>query len=214
MNRQTKIRVKTPVGPTDEVDTGEGVGQGTLEGAIVSAINLDNGVHDYFSDSEDELNYGDVRIQPLLYQDDVLRLATNIVSAQKGNDKMETLAETKLLDYNMDKSCFILFGSNKDRKKIEDELNEHPLVLYNKPMKQVKVEKYLGDFLSHSLEDSVAETVKRRKGQVVQSIVDIRNIIDDCRSQVVGGIVSGIDMWEMAVIPFLLYNSEFFYLSQ
>ena len=28
------------------------------------------------------------------------------------NDKMEALAETKLLDFNLDKSCFVVMGSN------------------------------------------------------------------------------------------------------
>ena len=54
MNENTKISVLTPVGMTEEKDTGEGVGQGTLEGALVSAVNLDNGVNDFFYDSEYE----------------------------------------------------------------------------------------------------------------------------------------------------------------
>jgi hypothetical protein len=35
MNRNTRISVQTPVGITKEHDTGEGVGQGTLEGALI-----------------------------------------------------------------------------------------------------------------------------------------------------------------------------------
>ena len=56
MNKNTKISVQTPVGMTGEEDTGEGVGQGTLEGALVSAVNLDNGVNDFFYDSEYEVS--------------------------------------------------------------------------------------------------------------------------------------------------------------
>ena len=54
MNKNTRISVQTPVGITEECDTGEGVGQGTLEGALVSAVNLDSGVNGYFHDSEYE----------------------------------------------------------------------------------------------------------------------------------------------------------------
>ena len=63
MNKNTRISVHTPVGVTEEEDTGEGLGQGTLEGAIVSAVNLDNGVNDSFGDSEYEVSYGDLRLQ-------------------------------------------------------------------------------------------------------------------------------------------------------
>ena len=54
MNKSTKIYVQTPVGTTDECECG----RCTLEGAIVRAVNLD-------SDSEYEVHYGDVALQPL-----------------------------------------------------------------------------------------------------------------------------------------------------
>ena len=50
----------------------KGWGQGTIEGAICSAVNLDNGVRDFFEGSEYELSYGDVVLAPALFQDDFL----------------------------------------------------------------------------------------------------------------------------------------------
>ena len=47
MNKDTRIKVRTPVGDIEERDVGEGWGQGTIEGAICSAANLDNGVVDF-----------------------------------------------------------------------------------------------------------------------------------------------------------------------
>ena len=45
-----RISVTTSVGSTDFEDTGMGVGQGTSDGTIISAVGLDNGVTDAFSD--------------------------------------------------------------------------------------------------------------------------------------------------------------------
>ena len=209
MNKNTRIRVQTPVGLTEECDTGEGVGQGTLEGALVSAVNLDSGVNDFFCDSEYEVNYGDVALQPILFQDDVARLSTSLESVQMGNNKMESLAETKLLNFNLDKSCFVVIGNEKSRRMIHDQLLDNPLILCGKEMKQEIKAKYLGDWLSsEGLSDSVAATVKKRKGLVVQSIYEIRAVIEDCRSQVCGGLAAGLDIWEAAVLPMLLYNSD------
>ena len=67
MNKNTKIRVQTAVGVSAEVETGETVGQGTLEGAMISSVSLDNGINDFFLDSEEEVHYGNLRLQPLLY---------------------------------------------------------------------------------------------------------------------------------------------------
>ena len=111
MNKNTRIRVQTPVGLTHAVDTGEGLGQGTIEGAIASAINLDNGVSDFFADSDDEIHYLGAKLGPLLFQDDVARLSLDVASAQRGNDRMLNVAETKLLNFNISKSCYTIFGS-------------------------------------------------------------------------------------------------------
>ena len=64
------------------------IGQGTAGGALVSQANLDKGLMRYFSDSEDEIQYGSVRLQPLAYQDDVLRGSKDVTTAQKGNIRM------------------------------------------------------------------------------------------------------------------------------
>ena len=104
LNKNTRICVQTPVGVTEEKDTGEGVGQGRLEGAIVSAVNLDKGVNEFFHDSEYEVSYGEVHLQPIVYQDDVARMSVDLESAQTGNNKMEAMAESKILNYNRDKT--------------------------------------------------------------------------------------------------------------
>jgi hypothetical protein len=76
-------------------------------------------------------------------------------------------------------------------------------------MKQEDNAKYLGDWLSClGLSDSVAVTVKKRKGLVCLSIFETRAVVEDCRSQVCGGLAAGLEIWEMAVLPRLLYNAE------
>ena len=74
-------------------------------------------------------------------------------------------------------------------------------------MKQVAKEKYFGDQLSYNgLVASITETIAKMKGIVVQKIFDSKAVIDDCPSHVTGGVMTGLDIWEMAVIPFLLNN--------
>ena len=134
MNKDTRIRVRTPVGDTEERDIGEGWGQGTIEGALCSAVNLDNGVRDFFAGSEYEVSYGGLMLGPALFQDDVSRLCEDPVSAQMGNDRMESMAETKLLDFNQGKSCYMVIGSKKARANMQERLCENPLLLYGEKM--------------------------------------------------------------------------------
>ena len=78
MNKDTKITVRTAVGVTEEKETGENIGQGTLEGAIISAANIDYSVNRFFCESKDELSYGRTKLQPLIFQDDISRMSTNV----------------------------------------------------------------------------------------------------------------------------------------
>ena len=89
------------------------------------------------------------------------------------------------------------------------DLARNPLKLCNKIMKQEFSAKYLGDFISEKgLSDSVSVTVAKRKGMVIRAMYEIRSIVDDCRSNVVGGITVGLEIWEIAFLPMLLNNAE------
>ena len=168
MNKDTIIRVKTAVGETNEIETGENIGQGTLEGANISAANIDYTVNLFFKHSQDDLSYREGKLQPLLFQDDISRLSTSVKGAQEGNNKMEAVMESKLLDFNLDKSCVIIMGPKEKKELIESEMEENPITLCGKVMKHAKVEKYLGDMISTGgLSDSVMATVLKRKGQAV-----------------------------------------------
>ena len=122
---------------------------------------------------------------------------------------MESVMETKLLDFNLDNSCVIVMGSPKQKSEIESKLQDNPLTLCGQEMPNVRAEKYLGDMISSAgLAESVQATFTKRKGQVVSSILEIKYVVEDCRSTVVRGIVAGIDIWKLAVLPNLLNNSE------
>ena len=75
-------------------------------------------------------------------------------------------------------------------------------------MKEVKQAKFLGEYFSCNLEDSIHQTVLKRIGSAKQSIFEIRAVIEDKRSKQLGGINLAFDIWEASVIPMLAYNSE------
>ena len=94
-------------------------------------------MRDFFKTSEYEISYGDVQLSPTLFQDDVSRMCLDPVSAQMANDRMEAMAETKLLDFNIDKSCIIIIGRGKARQEIQNQFSATPPLLYGMEMKQL-----------------------------------------------------------------------------
>ena len=209
MNEHNEIQVLTPVGLTGVVDTGEGLGQGGLEPGYASAVSLDNGVQEMFADSDDEVSYADLRLFPLLYMDDLFRMANSVTSAQKGLIKLEQVAEAKLIQYNMTKTCFIVFGNKKEKEKIEEDLDRNPLTLYGENVKRVDSEKYLGWTISGGgLSDCAYKTVFKRRGNIRKAISQIKSVIEDSRCKVLGGIDVALQIWNLSVSPFLYYSSE------
>ena len=166
-------------------------------------------MEDFFQDSEFEIGYAGLQLRPLLFQDDVSRLSLDPESLQAGNDRMEAMGETKLLDFNLAKSCYLPIGKKKLFEKHQVHLQSRPITLCGEPMPCVNEAKLVGDWLSgDGLSQSVATTVKKRKGLALSSIYEIRAVVEDCRSNAIGGLKTGIDLWEAAVLPMLLYNAE------
>ena len=209
MNRETRIKVRTAVGVSSEESTGEGVGQGTLDGAILSACSIDYSMGQFFSKSSYEISYGGLNLQPLLYQDDIFRMCSDPFRAQIGNELIDSVMETKLLDFNLDKSCYLVIGNKEAQMDIKEKFRVNPLKLSGKCMKEAIEEKYLGDYISEEgLGKSTISTIKKRYNKVMNTLTEIRAVIEDTRAQTIGGIVTGLEIWEVAVMPYLLNNGE------
>ena len=122
---------------------------------------------------------------------------------------IEAVMESKLLDLNKDKSCYILIGQKKFGLKLKAELEAQPLSLCSLPMKEKVSDKYLGDYIhSEGIKASVFCTISNRSGRISSSIIETRAIIDDCRINAVGGLLAGLDIWELAILPALLNNCQ------
>ena len=69
-------------------------------------------------------------------------------------------------------------------------------------------EKYLGDYLHNKgSQESIHETVVKRYWRTVSAILETKSVIEDYRSQQVGGLLIGIDIWELAILPMILNNA-------
>ena len=209
LNKKTVLKVKTGVGLSESTELGENITQGSIGGALFSTVNLDYTVNNHFKKSQYEISYSQIRLQPLIFQDDISRLSSSPSDAQAGNILIEACMESKLLDLNTDKSCYIVIGSKKIVKDIENELCITPLTLCGNKMKGKISDKYLGDYIhTGGPAASVDYTISNRYGMIVSGILETRAIIDDCRVNSVGGLQSGLDFWEMSYLPSLLNNCQ------
>ena len=209
LNRSSQIQIKTGVGLSKTIDVGPTVAQGSIGGGLISSCNLDYTVNKFFQDSTSEIFYHNLKLQPLIYQDDLGRFSSSIREAQDSNAKIEACMEGKLLDLHKDKSCFMMFGNSEQRDDFQKQIKDTPIKLYMEEMKEKAEEKYLGDIIhSGGTSTSVAETVKDRYGKIISGVFEICQVVDDARCQTVGGAKAGLELWESSYIPSLLNNCQ------
>ena len=175
---------------------------------MASQLNLDKGVNEMFCGSSDEMYYGNVRLQPVIFQDDILRLGDSLVSVRVGNVKLNDVMGQKKLKFNSDKTGFIMMGDVTAKNRSRLLIKRSPIKCGEFDVKEKLQDKYLGDvFHNDGLAASVRATVKDRQGKVKAAIMETAAIVEDCRSQCIGGFMAAIDLWELAIIPTLLYNA-------
>jgi hypothetical protein len=96
-------------------------------------------------------------------------------------------------------------GPKRQRMKIKTELEKDPLFCGEIETKLKEKFKRLGQTLSSGgLAESVAATIEAREGKIRAACLEIAQIINDWRSHVVGGMETGLLLWEACCVPSLL----------
>ena len=73
-------------------------------------------------------------------------------------------------------------------------------------MKELKEEKWLGDYFAGGLKESARTTIQKRESKIRKASFEIVNMVKDYRAQRVGGFLTGLVLWETCAIPSLIYN--------
>ena len=154
--------------------------------------------------STEVMYFGQVRLQPLSYQDDVGTLCTDVPMARSQARKLAEMIKEKTLDTHPDKSGIVILGSKRFKDKVKDELNKEP-IKFNKFYLKIKTEeKYLGQKLESDLSTSALKTVQERGGRIKGAGFEVKQIVEDFEMQTLGGLAAAWELWERALIPSLL----------
>ena len=208
LTENTTIQVMTGAGLTARGLVGPVTGQGGGGAALASALNLDMGVNNYFKGSKDEECYGRIRLQPLIFVDDLLRGARDMNCLRAGCSKLDYVLREKQLEAHPTKSGYLVFGSEQFKAKVENDVKGAPVMLGKVVLKEKCSEAYLGDILcSQGLRASTEASIRERTAKVKGSIYELRALVEDFRMQSVGGMTAGIDLYESCIVSSLLSNS-------
>ena len=209
LNSRCTISAMTGTGPTERAEAGPTLAQGGIGGSLVSQRYLDEIMNNNFQLSTDEDFYGDVRLQPVIYQDDLIRSAKNVDDTRSGNMRLDMTMKEMALDCHPTKSCYLVYGSDSYKEQVEQETKDDPIMLGSMVLKKKSVVTYLGDELSAGgLAASVEATIQTREAKVKGAIYELKALCEDYRMQVVGGMMGALDIYNTCIVSSLLNNSS------
>jgi hypothetical protein len=180
-----------------------------MGGALVSQGVLDHGISEHFPPGgRDEMTYGKVPLAPLIFMDDLIHGAGSISDARIANERVDKVVKSLNLSLNQDKTSCLCMGSKKQKDIVRRELEVNPLMCGGFETKLKEQFKWLGQILSSGgLSESVAATIQDREGKIRGACLEISQIINDWRSQAVGGMDTALLLWEVCCIPSLLHGA-------
>ena len=113
------------------------------------------------------------------------------------------------LDLNISKCSSVIF-QNKRSDKIRENINQLKSIKIGNEQIMVKdKDEYLGDFIHEGgLGKSAETTINHRYGRIFSSMMEVSAILDDFRIDTIGGMVAGLEIYELALLPSLLNNSD------
>ena len=146
------------------------------------------------------MEYGDVRLQPMAYQDDIMKGSKNALDARTRNIKLAAMLKDKGLNAHPDKICYIVCGSKQFKEMVDKDFKANPLIFDKFPVKQKVSDKYLGQVLHMGgVEQSATATVQERSGRIKGASLEIKAIVEEYQLQSIGGLMAAREL-----IPSLL----------
>ena len=195
------------MGNTETAEAGAVLGQGSKGAGLMSMRNLDSVVNDYFAGSEDEDVIGSVRLQPLIWVDDLLRSSQGVQEVRNGNQKLAKMIQEMCLEIHPTKSSYVVVGTPKFKKKVKEETEEDPIMFGDIELKRAECATYLGDELhENGLAASIEATILSRRGKVRGSMFGLVGLWGDYRAQVIGGVLGAMQLYDACIVSSLLNN--------
>lgn len=198
INKHSNISIKTPMGSSPEFQIGEALKQGSVLASFLAAMHTDS-LSQLFNNEGLGVMYGDLRINCLLFQDDIVKIETSNHKLNKANEFITQYQQMNLMEFHQDKSKFM--STTREKTTIK---------LGNIMLKETDSYLYLGDVISK--DGALKESIEARRKSCTSTVAELNSIIEETASENIL-IEAVITYHNSIIIPKLCLNSETWNLS-
>ena len=158
---------------------------------------------------ETKISIGNVKIDPLMYVDDVERLATTAEGAREGGIIFTRSLNELSLEAHPGKSAQVIMGTKKFKDKIREELAKDPVIIQGWELQESQMETYLGVQISgKGVRDSVTQSIKKRIQSAIAKEVQLSKVLEEDMMDKLGWLECVKVLFNSIIIPTLTYGSQ------
>ena len=191
INKTATLSIKTPFGNTSKFEVAENLKQGSVLATQMASLHTD-GVSKLFINKGLHISYGNLQLNNLLFQDDILRIQQSADEMNKSNKIYEVYQHNNRMEFHEDKSVYM---STKDT---------NPIYLNNKELKITSSCKYLGEILTDN--NCYNQMIETRTSAVRGTTAELNAILHEIPANM--KITAILSYYHAIIPPKLLLNSE------
>ena len=193
INKQSSVAIKTAMGDSPDFEIGETLKQGSVLATALASMHTD-GITKLFSHEALGIMYGDLRINCLIFQDDIIKLENSIHNLNKSNKIITTYQQMNLMEFHRDKS-----------QVLETQASNKSVTLGQITLKETESYKYLGDIIT--ADGTLKETIEDRSKSCTATVAELNSIIEETVSENI--LIDAVITYQNSIIiPKLCLNSE------
>ena len=193
INEYANLTISTPFGTTNEFMCQEILKQGSVIASTLAALHVDN-VNKYFEEENLGTYYGTIKIENLLFQDDIVRFEDDENKMNKANIILNIFENINKMEFHPKKTKVMEINSK----------NENEILLGENKLGYVKQMKYLGDIISY--DGKYDEMIRERRNVIEGITAELVTIMAQIN---VENEISAVIQYIQAIIkPKLLANAE------
>ena len=192
-NSHSNISIKTALGNSPEFEIGESLKQGSVLATSLAALHTDT-ITQLFRDEGLGVLYGNLRINCLLFQDDIVKIEVNSHNLNKSNKMITHFKQKNLMEFHPDKSKYISTIKNDEK-----------IILADNVLKETQNYEYLGDIIT--ADGRLKETIEHRNKSCTATVAELNAIIEETVAEDIL-IEAVITYHNSIIIPKLCLNSE------
>ena len=211
INQNIRMRVCGDDRPAAYFTARDTLGQGMVSACVGLALAIARTVDRRFRLKLNKIKFGEVLVEPCEFVDDILTMNEDAVAGKDSCDRVSEALDELALKAHPVKSVRIVVGTEKNRKKVEEENKKSPETIQGSPVQSTESDMYLGLTVTQAgPRASCTANIEIKRSKVAVRTQLILRILKEEKVRRLGWMRAAVGLIQGIVLQVIVYRTESF----